>query len=327
MHLLNPSEHTSAEREKLGPRAFYTEVRMGMDPEFFLADPVGLPLPAWQVLTSKKENPYLFWDGFQAECTVQARHCHQELAQELARSLGRVQHRILATPVWHVPEHLLLGASDEHVRLGCDPSYNVYNMHGRHVEDGRKLPWRFAGGHVHFSLPEALRTPPRVRSIVRALDALCGVPAVCFAQGVDRPIRRKYYGLPGEFRLPPHGVEWRTLSNFWMYHPLSYHLVFDLARWAFNIGKGGLRCYIGDADLVVDVVQFGDVRAARDLVKLNAPLYEEFLKHYLPPARRKFWECIEKGFLKSLPEYGKDVNGAWSQVLDAYRQPMWANIS
>lgn len=328
LHLLNPSTFTAQEKDELAHRAFWPSVTMGMDPEFFLADPHGHILPAFQVLADKKTSPKLFWDGFQAECTVRPRNCHQELAQELARALARVVHKIMPTPVWRVPPILLQSANDDHVRLGCDPSYNVYNMKGRHVVDGRQLGWRFAGGHVHFELPLPWKIPARVRSIIRALDCLCAVACVCFAQGIDVPIRRKYYGLPGEFRLPEHGVEWRTLSNFWMYHPMAYHLVFDLARFAFNIGKGGLRCYIGDGDLVVDIVQFGDVRAARDLVKLNRPLYQAFLDsmHYPPQAQAKFWEAIEKGFLKAIPKYGQDINGVWRNVLNEYEQPMWRHI-
>lgn len=326
VHLLNPYGYNDKERLELKGRLFYPAMNMGMDPEFFLADDKGQILPAFQVLASKKQNPHLFWDGFQAECTVEARLCHQELAQMLAHSLGRVKHRIMPTPVWRVPQALLQSADEEHVRLGCDPSYNVYNMHGKHVENGRDLLWRFAGGHVHFEMAQNWKLPPRVKSCIRALDALLAVACVCFAQGVDQPIRRKYYGLPGEFRLPPHGVEYRTLSNFWLYHPMAYHLVFDLARFAFNVGKGGLRCYVGDPDLVVDIVQFGDVRAARDLAKTNAGLYDEFLKRYPIQARLKFWESIERGFLKTIPNYGKDINGVWAGVRDAYVQPMWREM-
>lgn len=328
-HLLAPWQFSDWERLDLKGRLFQPEVRMGMDPEFFLANAEGLPIPAFHVLAHKSQNPHLFWDGFQAECTVEARVCHQELAQQLALSLQRVRHKILATPVWRIPEPFLLTAEEDHVRLGCDPSHNVYNMHGKHVEDGRKLAWRFAGGHIHFSLrsDEFWRLPARIKSCVRALDAICAVASVCFAQGVDQPIRRKYYGLPGEFRLPEHGLEYRTLSNFWMYHPQAFHLVFDLARWAFNIGKGGLRCYIGDPNLVVDIIQFGDVRSARDLVKLNRPVYEEFLKRYPAPARAKFWEAVEHGFLKVIPDYGKDVNAVWQRVVDAFSQPMWRSIA
>jgi len=328
VHLLSPYNFTEQERQALKGRWFWPDrITMGMDPEFFIADPAGQPIPAFSVLASKKENPYLFWDGFQAECTVRPRTCHQELAKQLAGALARCTHKILPTPIWHVPSAFLQTADADHVRLGCDPSYNVYNMRGRHVEDGRQLPWRFAGGHVHFEMAEAQKQPPRVRSCIRALDAILATACVCFAQGVDMAIRRKYYGLPGEFRLPPHGLEYRTLSNFWMYHPAAYHLVFDLARWAFAIGKGGLRCYIGDPDLVVDIVQFGDARAARDLVKLNRPLYEAFLKRYPAAAQKAFWRAIETGFLKTIPEYGRDINGIWRRVRDAYDQPMWRNLS
>jgi hypothetical protein len=322
LRLLEPYSLTQKELVELKGRYFYPKLVMGMDPEFFLATDAG-PVPAFQVLASKKQNPYLFWDGFQAECTVEPRSCHQELANSLAYSLQRVTHKILPTPVWRIPPPLLAAAEADHVRLGCDPSYNVYNMKGKHVEDGRQLGWRFAGGHVHFEMETAWKIPPRVKSCIRALDCLCAVPCVCFAAGIDLPIRRKYYGLPGEFRLPEHGVEWRTLSNFWMYHPMAFHLVFDLARFAFNIGKGGLRCYIGDPSLVVDIVQFGDVKAARDLVKLNAPLYEGFLKIYPQAARKAFWRAIEQGFLKTIPDFGRDINGIWREVRDAWKQPMW----
>jgi hypothetical protein len=193
VRLLRPDRLTPEEHEKLRGRYFYPTVTMGMDPEFFLADDKGLILPAFQILAHKKENPHLFWDGFQAECTVQARACHQELAQQLAGALRRIgsRYRIVASPVWRVPQAFLQTAEEDHVRLGCDPSYNVYNMKGLHVEDGRKLPWRFAGGHVHFELPQAWKIPPRVKSIIRTLDAICATACVCFAAGVDRPIRRQ----------------------------------------------------------------------------------------------------------------------------------------
>lgn len=325
--LLNYESLSEKERQTLGERSFFPDVKMGMDPEFFLASPEGLRLPAFGVLAHKKLNPYLFWDGFQAECTVVPQDCHQELANSLAYALSRVTHKIVPSPVWRVPVELLHTADEEHVRLGCDPSFNVYNMKGLHVEDGRKLGWRFAGGHIHFSLSAKRKVPQRVRSIVKALDAICAVPCVCFAAGVDWPVRRRYYGLPGEFRLPEHGVEYRTLSNFWMYHPQGYHLVFDLARFAFNIGKGGLnRCFVGDQDLVTEIIQFSDVRSARDLVKLNKPLYKEFLKSYPMPARAAFWRAVDTGFKQTIPDFGTDINGEWKKVVDAYKQPMWKDM-
>jgi len=332
--LLEPSKLTVKEKEELKGRFFVPGGTMGTDPEFFVSKEVAPKkfdlIPAFNVLADKKVNPYVFWDGFQAECTVRPRNCHQELASEIAYSLSRLPSslQIVPSPIWRVPKHFLANAAEEHVRLGCDPSYNVHNMKGRPVPDGRELLVRFAGGHIHFSLYNPYKNPPRVKSIVRACDAILAVPCVAFAAGVDHPIRRQYYGLPGEFRLPEHGLEYRTLSNFWLYHPQAYHLVFDLARMAHNIGKGGLnRVFVGKMDDVINIVRYSDVRSARDMVKLNAGLYDTWLgMSYPPAARNAFWAAIENGFLKTIPGYGENIRQAWGAVSSEFVQPMWKQM-
>jgi len=47
--------------------------------------------------------------------------------------------------------------------------------------------------------------------------------------------RRRYYGLPGEYRLPKHGLEYRTLSNFWLRAYPLYDLMSGLALLAISM--------------------------------------------------------------------------------------------
>jgi len=49
-------------------------------------------------------------------------------------------------------------------------------------------------------------------------------------QNLDEPVRREYYGLAGEYRLPPHGLEYRSLSCAWIFHPKAAATILDLAR-------------------------------------------------------------------------------------------------
>src|ERR1019366_5440055 len=77
-------------------------------------------------------------------------------------------------------------------------------------------------------------------NMVKAMDAIAGVACVALFAKYDNPIRRQYYGLPGEYRLPKHGLEYRALSNAWLIHPLIMNLVIDFARKAAIMGKEGL---------------------------------------------------------------------------------------
>jgi hypothetical protein len=47
--------------------------------------------------------------------------------------------------------------------------------------------------------------------------------------------RRQIYGRAGEYRLPDHGLEYRTLSNFWLRAYPLFSLVMGLSRLAVSV--------------------------------------------------------------------------------------------
>jgi hypothetical protein len=330
-----------------GIQACYTtHPVMGSDPEFFLRKE-GQTVPAFDFLPDKHASTDgLFWDGFQAEtvvdikncgtgcprdCTVHDLTCHALLAQRIGAQMQRLSAKALDVApqsVWRVPDLMLQLASDAHVSLGCDPSRNAYASSGRLVEHPRDLKWRFAGGHVHFALPEDERQPDNIRYLVKTLDALLGIPSVCFAQNYDHFIRRRFYGLAGEYRLPPHGLEYRTLSNFWLMHPRAFMLVFDLARHALNIGRARLRNVFTGAcreGAIRDTINYCDVRSARDFMRLNREFYSAWAL-MLYNSDKAFWAAIEGGMDKVIGGWGLDVvqdwrvGGLWIQV------PAWKDL-
>lgn len=209
---------------------------IGSDPEMFIEDKDGVVVPAFTFLGSKKEPNKgtvpadnsnsrvnnIYWDGFQAEFDTTANECLGWHSDSIRQGIAGLYDllpkgaKLSTKPTIDVPPSMLLEAKEEHVQFGCMPSYNVYGMKGLAL-DGRDVPFRSAGGHIHFGIGK--QTHESVAPMIKALDAILGVACVSLFAGIDDPRRRTMYGLAGEYRLPDHGVEYRTLSNAWMCHP------------------------------------------------------------------------------------------------------------
>lgn len=267
---------------------------VGSDPEIFVEDAKGNLIPAFKFLPGKtKPKVYntqntaqtLYWDGFQAEFTIYPQTCLAYMVDGLRAGLGAVLHearkydkgaKLSTATVVEIPSDFLKNAEPDEVALGCDPSFNIYKMAGQPVPDGRELPMRFAGGHVHLG-NGSLKT--RATDVIGAIDMLVGIPSVGIFEHWDSPVRRKYYGLPGEHRIPSYGVEYRVLSNAWLRHPALAHLTFDLCRLGSNFGfKGFHSLWKGNPADVPQIIVEGDVPAARKLIKTNENLFKNIIE-------------------------------------------------
>ena len=115
--------------------------------------------------------------------------------------------------------------------------------------------------------------------MVKALDAILGVACVSLFAKYDDPMRLKLYGLPGEYRLPAHGLEYRSLSNAWLSHPFITNLVFDLARKALVFGEKGYRKYWNASDEeVIRCMVDCDVELAHEIMERNKRLFCGIIK-------------------------------------------------
>jgi hypothetical protein len=259
--------------------------QVGCDPEVFLGDGDKL-IPAFDVLPSKAQagtSPF-FWDGFQAECVPAKSECIQILLTNLQEALLQMRKHVRAKrpnadflaqdAVGINPK----GVKPEHLAIGCDPSLNLYGVGGDLPADPSKLPWRFAGGHIHFGDAGIKDSPNKARDaakIVRDLDKILAVWSVgAFGAFERNKVRRRYYGLAGEFRLPPHGLEYRTLSNGWLASPEVAQLTFELARAVFQLSKIGLLDFwYGDEETTQGIVNNYDVELARRILRHNEKLF------------------------------------------------------
>lgn len=101
--------------------------------------------------------------------------------------------------------------------FGCSPDFNAHRQGQAWptitpealIEDGGA--WRFAGGHIHLGY-EVKGIPEYV--VAALCDVWLGLPSI----GLDEQgMRRELYGQAGRYRPTPYGIEYRTLSNFWIW--------------------------------------------------------------------------------------------------------------
>jgi hypothetical protein len=111
--------------------------------------------------------------------------------------------------------------------FGCEPDYNAWTGKANpQPKPGHKF-MRSAGGHVHVEtqFDKTLTT--------RALDLYLGVPSVLMDDGEER---KQMYGKAGAHRPKKYGVEYRTLSNFWIFSKKHIGWVWDQTERALTEG-------------------------------------------------------------------------------------------
>lgn len=267
------------------PHGFF----IGSDPEMFVENSkTGIVIPAFNFLGSKakpnltdaKLTPYgnkpLYWDGFQAEFETQAIGCLGWHCDSVYSGLKGLHTHALAydkdaklsfKTVMDIPQEMLDSAKEEHVAFGCMPSKNAYGMQG--VSGlARETTYRSAGGHIHFGIGK--QTEEEYIKRVKALDAILGVACVALFQSFDNPRRRQMYGLAGEYRTPAHGLEYRVLSNAWLFHPLIMNLVFDLSRKALVFGANNyMKYWKASEEETIETINTCNVEKAKELLLRN----------------------------------------------------------
>jgi hypothetical protein len=293
-----------------------TQPMMGTDPELFLMDResgeiVGseLAIPEaglWSkatrtekrngeyVLVEHPVHPAIVRDGVQAELQPMDKgfSCRESLAEYIRNGLLNLERHLAETPyaiswaeVVTVEPHRLLELSEKSRILGCMPSFNIYGPSEIGVPGDH--PVRSAGGHLHLGMsPGILHKQPA--PLVWLLDAIVGNTMVLLDRDPRAAERREVYGRAGEFRLPPHGLEYRTLSNFWLRAYPLHSLVWAAVRfattcWAFDRGKDFLSRV--DLDLVRAAINGNDAEKAQVTLEILHAYQAEIIAGMSPEHR------------------------------------------
>jgi hypothetical protein len=102
--------------------------------------------------------------------------------------------------------------------FGCSPDMDAYTQAQADLISPQTVGNnRFAGGHIHLGFENPEQVPDFV--IVQLCDAVMGLTEVRYSSGEGgQGMRRQLYGTAGRYRAKPYGIEYRTLSNKWLWH-------------------------------------------------------------------------------------------------------------
>jgi hypothetical protein len=232
-----------------------SNIYFGCDPEFFFKKENQI-IGAEKVLPQDGLNTAggrVVIDGVQAELNPQASTCREVLSRNIGYCLGEVRDLMMRnkcqadfSQTIKVTEEEMNSLSDKCKQFGCSKSENVYNKDAdTGVSDASKFMSRSGGGHLHIGKVRDIynetyqiqkdmfeKHPDR---LVRMLDIIVGNTCVLIDRDKGNKIRRQTYGRAGEHRLPSHGLEYRTLSNFWLQSYTLMSFVTSLTRLAVSV--------------------------------------------------------------------------------------------
>ena len=142
-------------------------------------------------------------------------------------------------------------------QFGCEPDFNAWTGRTNMKPEPPHPYMRSAGGHVHVetNLPK--------KPVIQAMDLYLSVPAVLMDDGVER---KKLYGKPGAYRPKPYGVEYRVLSNFWIFEDYLIEWVWRNTERALQSVRSRER-FGKVADKIIKCINNNDKSLAKSLIK------------------------------------------------------------
>ena len=241
-------------------------MRLGSDPEVFLVNAEGKPISSIGYINADKWNPMQIPDmpkGY----TLQEDNVSLEYGIPPAKSkeaFVRSINAVMQKSLEYLPElsfsklSCIIFPEDQmqhpmaHI-FGCEPDFCAWDQKENKKPEPPHKFMRSAGGHIH------VETKQDPYSVVQRMDLFLGVPSVLMDEG---EARKQLYGKAGACRVKKYGVEYRTLSNYWIFEDKLISWVWDQTERALN--------YTGDiseyADTIIHAINYNDKQLAASLV-------------------------------------------------------------
>lgn len=143
--------------------------------------------------------------------------------------------------------------------FGCEPDYNAWTMEENPKPTSPDKNLRSAGGHIHVGSSIALDNPINT---VRAMDLFLGVPSISLDTGT---LRRQLYGKAGAFRPKDYGIEYRTLSNFWIFTDSLINWAYTGTQRALEFIASGKEIPEEHGNLIQDCINNNNINAYNQL--------------------------------------------------------------
>ncbi len=291
----------------------------GSDPEFFVVKD-GVPVSAIGIVKGdiehriKMDGHEFYYDNVLAECAIKPGATKEEVLQNFEECisiyLDLVRPCTLETRASYVfPDSEL--NTEAARKAGCAPDTCAYDMELKTppvdaIENGNL---RSSGGHIHVGDELLISDGHEPWLCVYMWDLLLGVPSLYLDKDESSKVRRTIYGQPGRYRVKPYGIEYRTLSSFWLRSPRLVGLIYDLTQLGLEVVRSGEadKFWTFDFDKFLESDKLSDAWTCHgyDVDKLrkginesDKSLVEEHFKiarKLMPPAlRNELDECINE---------------------------------
>lgn len=126
---------------------------------------------------------------------------------------------------------------------GCAPDLCAYTLKKKKPPKSiiKNTNLRTGGGHVHLGATEGILPEESYEQlfIVYLLDLFIGIPSLFIDHDPTSARRREVYGQAGRYRVKDYGLEYRSLSNFWLASPKLVEFVYDVSKFTVEFVESG----------------------------------------------------------------------------------------
>ncbi len=280
---------------------------IGTDPEFFIRSDKGKYLNAETMFPGTKDEPFPMNSG----AGLQTDNVAVEFASPVGKDGGDLVTKLRNTfkeLFLMMPANTVLDLSPaalfdndqlqtEQAQLfGCSPSYCAWDLVENERPNATVSNLRSVGAHIHIGKADGdgndfLLDPYGKINTVRMCDAFHGIISVVLDTSKESVMRKALYGKAGEHRPKEYGVEYRTLSPFWMKSPslvmLIDALTTDALRFVREERHEELIAELGGAEVIRNIINNGDVDKAREVIE------NVLFNHMSEDSKHFFKECSD----------------------------------
>lgn len=223
---------------------------VGADPEVFVGNN-GSFISAHGLVAGTKKAPFIVdkgavqVDGMALEFNIDPASSPEEfefhinyVQEQLKSMIGDLE--FLHTASVTFEPGFTKGIPLENLILGCEPDFNAYTMLPNPRPDG-DLNMRTAGGHIHVggftnNNPHHPQQMGMGAVLSKFLDRTIGVYSILWDNDDQR---RGMYGQAGAYRPKTYGMEYRSMSNAWVFNNKLMRFVYDGVEEALQYMFGG----------------------------------------------------------------------------------------
>jgi hypothetical protein len=256
---------------------FVRNYKIGADIEVFLQKKeTGEIVSAEGHIKGTKDEPFIYdesskynavsLDNVMAEFCINPAKTPAEFYFEIEKALKYINSVIpkdletVAVPAAYLDEKYL--QTENAKKFGCEPDYNAWTEVANQAP-GTTGNMRTGGGHIHIGYEESDEFLNLC--LVKAMDIFVGVPSILLEPENER---KTLYGKAGAFRHKKYGVEYRTVSNYYLQSEELTNWIFRQTEKAIEfVNSGGTnRLDAQQKEDIVNAINYNNADLARVVI-------------------------------------------------------------